>query len=213
MEKALFPNLSGKWFSHMQLDKYAALLQEDFCEHTLDHPFLNPSLMGDWVNLLHKTLGVDYSWGGYLEDREHLLDGTYLPSGGRIHLGIDFWVPVHSTVYLPKTGKLVQSRYDPDMNGGWGGQVIYDIDGIYMIFGHLTAIPEKLDIGSIFTAGSVVGLVADVDGSGGWYPHLHLQCMKEFDENVDGYGERDKPWPAVSNSARYPDPMRVLGLY
>lgn len=187
LEKLLFPSLTGKWLSYMQLNKYAELLREDFDDHTPDHPFLNPALMGEWVNLLHKTLNYDYSWGGYLEDRYDLLDGTYLPSDGRIHLGVDYWVPLHSTVRLPKAGKLVHSFYDPDMNGGWGGRVIYEIDGMFVIFGHLTAIPEESEVGKTHNEGQMVGLVADVDGSGGWYPHLHLQCMKTFNVEVDGY--------------------------
>jgi hypothetical protein len=193
LEKLLFPSLMGKWKSNINLNKYAKMLHGDMDWNDVFtiNPFLDPNLFGEWINLLHKTLGVDYSYGGWMEDREEILDGTYLESGHKIHLGVDYWVPVHTSVYLPKTGKLVSSRYDSDTNGGWGGQVIFEIDGLFVIFGHLTAIIPNEAIGQTMNAGHFVGLVADVDGSGGWYPHLHLQCMKTFEPTIDGYGAKD----------------------
>ena len=207
MEKLLFPYLVGKWKTNICLNKYAKMIYADMDWSNVfaTNPFLNHNLFGEWINLLHKTLGVDYSWGGWLEDREEILDGTYLLSGHKTHLGVDFWVPLHSTVYLPKTGILVQARYDPDTNGGWGGQAIYEIDGLYVIFGHLTALPDKSEIGKTHKAGSIVGTVADVDGSGGWYPHLHLQCMKKFEPDVDGYSKRH---PFIMDT--FPDPVKFL---
>jgi len=195
MEKLLFPYLTGKWKIDIQLNKYAKVLQED----AENNPFLDPNLFGEWINLLHKSLGVDYSWGGYLEDREEILDGTYLPAGSKVHLGIDYWVPLNSPVLMPKDGKLVASRYDPDKNGGWGGQAIFDIDGLFYIFGHLHGHAGK--VGKTYARGQVIGYVADIDRSGGWYPHLHLQCMKQFNPNVDGYG-----YPTADLHEEFPDP-------
>jgi len=161
----------------------------DWSDVFTTNPFLDPNLFGEWINLLHKTLGVDYSYGGWMEDREEILDGTYLESGHKIHLGVDYWVREDVPVHMPKNGKLVSARYDPDTNGGWGGQCIFEIDGMYVIFGHLKMIADR--VGSTLMAGSTVGLVAGVDGSGGWYPHLHLQCMKTFEPTIDGYGAKD----------------------
>lgn len=190
MEKLLFPTLAGKWKSDIQLNKYAKLLFEDIDWNDFTtNPFLDPNLFGEWINLLHKTFGVDYSWGGWMEDREEILNGTYLLDGKRVHLGVDFWVPEDISVHLPKEGKLVHARIDPDMNGGWGGQVIFEIDGLHYIFGHLKDI--VVTTGKVYPKGTTIGYVAEVEGSGGWYPHLHVQCMKKFDESVDGYGSRD----------------------
>lgn len=192
LEKLLFPSLTGKWKSNINLNKYAKMLHGDMDWNDFTtNPFLDPKLFGEWINLLHKTLGVDYSYGGWMEDREEILDGTYLQTGHKTHLGVDYWVPKSTTVRLPKAGRVVQVRYDPDMDGGWGGQVIYEIDGLFLVFGHLTAILPEEAVGQTMEAGSFVGLVADVDGSGGWYPHLHLQCMKTFVPMIDGYGKRD----------------------
>jgi len=201
MLKLLFPTLTGTWRDNINLNKYAKVIQEDVNHN----PFLNPHLFGEWINLLHKTFNVDYSWGGYLEDREEILDGTYLSSGNKIHLGVDFWVPEHTPVYLPQELRLVQSRYDDDMNGGWGGQVIFEINShLYLIFGHLKDIVNKVN--TIYPKGSVIGLVGGIHQSGGWYPHLHLQCMRKFDYSVDGYGPKNE-----GNFQAFPDPMLHIG--
>lgn len=199
--QAMFPKLEGRW-RKLNLNKYAKVLRED-TDGT--NPLLDPKLFGEWVNLLHKTLGTDYSWGGYMEDREELLDGTYLQTRQRIHLGIDYWVPEGTHVVLPKDGKLVQSRYDPDQNGGWGGQLIFNIDEVYVIFGHLAKITEQY--GKLYKKGDYIGEVAPIWGNGGWYPHLHLQCMMKFDANVDGYGTHDS-WRAFE----FPNPEAVATI-
>lgn len=205
LERLIFPSLTGKWLSHVQLAKYADLLAEDFDDETPDYPFLNPEIMGDWIKLLHKTLGYDYSWGGYLEDRRYLLDGTYLPADGRIHLGVDYWVPEETPVYLPTKAKLVRSMYDNDLNGGWGGQAIFEINGMYVIFGHLKNLITNII--QEYAQGTLVGIVAPIgEFSGGWYPHLHLQCMKDFNPNVDGYAANH-----VGMIQRwFPDPVEFL---
>lgn len=182
MEKLLFPQLTGKWKENIQLNKYVKLLLEDMGTN----PFLGTGLFGPWIELLHKTFGVEYSWGGYLENREEMLEGTYLPSGCRNHLGIDFWVPESSIVHLPKDGKLLYSKMEEDQDGGWGGKVIFEIDGLFYIFGHLKDIVSE--IGKVYSKGDLVGYVAERGCNGGWYPHLHLQCMKEYNADVDGYG-------------------------
>lgn len=202
MEKLLFPTLQGKW-RNIELNKYAKVLQED----AEGNPFLDPDLFGEWINLLHKTIGVDYSWGGYMEDREEILDGIYLPAGCKIHLGVDYWVPQDVAVYLPKAGKLVYARFDPDQNGGWGGQMIFDINGLYYIFGHLKEIAIK--VGEIYPAGSRIGYIAEIECNGGWYPHLHVQCMKRlgagFVVDVDGYAA-----PRHGLVSDFPNPMEAI---
>ncbi len=201
MEKMLF-DLKGNWKKNIWLNKYAKPLLEDT---EGKNPLLNIELMGEWLKLLHKTFGVDYSWGGWMEDREEMWEGTYLPKFCRFHLGIDFWVPVHTSVYLPKDGTLVYSRHDPDQEGGWGGQVIYKIGDLYYIFGHLKNVHTNL---KDYKAGDFVGWVAEPEINGGWWPHLHLQCMKELDVNVDGYGRYDFSQP--NTHEKFPDPSRVL---
>ena len=188
MEKLLFPNLNGKWKSDIKLEKYADLIRFD----------------GGFVSL-HNMLGVDYSWGGYLENRESMLSYTYLPSGGRYHLGIDYWVSEGVAVHLPKEGKLIYSGSNGDQDGGWGGKVIFKINELYYIFGHLKNI--VVEIGRVYSQGEVLGYIAEREYNGGWYPHLHVQCMRNLDVDVDGYSSwRD------NLGSDFPNPMEAIML-
>lgn len=202
MEKLLFPQLKGKWKSNILLNKYAKLVRED----VTGSPWHGKQVFGKWIDVLHETFEVDYSWGGYLENREDMLEGTYLPSGGRIHLGLDFWVPEETEVHLPKDGTLLRVSHDLDQDGGWGGQIFFEIDGIYYIFGHLGDI-STYTIGKKYSANTRIAEIAGYDKNGGWYPHLHVQCMKKLDYDIDGYS-----YPLKTLSADYPHPMRCLGL-
>lgn len=199
MENLLFPTLKGKW-KNFDLNKYAKIVQQD----AKTNPFLNPHLFGEWINLLHKSFGVDYSWGGYMEDREELWEGTYLPKGHRIHLGVDYWVPENTPIHMPANGKLIHYKNDKDQDGGWGGQAIFEIDMIYFIFGHLRN-DSNLIVGHQLNKGDLIGHVAPLECSGGWYPHLHVQCMTKLDINVDGYG-----YPAYDIMDEFPNPTKII---
>lgn len=170
--KAMFPNLEGVW-KEMNLNDYTESLKKD-----------SRGTFNEWVI----SYDADYLWGGWMEDREVVLADTYLPSGGRIHLGVDYWVPEGEVVHLPTDGKLVYSRHDPDQDGGWGGKVIFDINGIYHIFGHLKDLADQ--VGQVYPKGAKIGVVAPFESNGGWHPHLHLQCMRTLNVNVDGYSKR-----------------------
>lgn len=184
--KAMFPNLPGIW-KEVNLNDYTESLKKD-----------SKGTFNEWVI----SYDGDYLWGGWMEDREIVLADTYLPSGGRIHLGVDYWVEENEPVSLPADGKLVHFRYDPDQNGGWGGQVIFEINGLYYIFGHLKNIVNQL--GEVYPKGAKIGLIAPFELNGGWHPHLHVQCMRKLIVNVDGYShkydgmEHDFPNPGAA---------------
>lgn len=101
-------------------------------------------------------------------------------------------------------GILRHSFLDPDQNGGWGGKLIFELtsgfaQGNFMVLGHLKDIPK--DIGTKYSPGEIVGVVAGADTNGGWGPHLHFQLCREFVPDVDGYAalyegiEKDFPDP------------------
>lgn len=194
--KSLFPRLKGKW-AELNFNKWARIVKKELPYN----PFLDPVLCGKWVKLLHETIKIKYSWGGYMEDRSDLWEGHYHTPGSMIHLGVDFNVPENTLVCLPKTGKLIHSELDEDQNGGWGGKIIFEIDGLYFIFGHLKHIAHE--IGRTYKEGYDIGHIAGIKSNGGWYPHLHIQCMRQFNAGIDGYGraysglEYDFPNPIV----------------
>lgn len=188
LEERLFRTLRGKW-GYINLNEIAtdlSVLLGLQLEH--ENPFLDPGTCEDWKNFIHKVKGIQYSYGGWMEDRSVVWTGHYHEKDHVLHLGTDFYVPEGTPVYLPSQGTLVHSFVDTDQNGGWGGKLIFRIGDRYAVFGHLTDIVSE--IGLTYGAGMMVGKIAGADKNGGWNPHLHLQVMTKFDPNVDGYAKK-----------------------
>jgi murein DD-endopeptidase MepM/ murein hydrolase activator NlpD len=189
----LFPQLKDAAWGRIDINALAEevvqLLPDSLdCSPEGANPFLNPVLCEKWLNLVHKIKEVDYSWGGYLEDRSQVWSGHYHKRGEVIHLGVDFYVPVGVEVYMPIDGDLCWSQQDPDQNGGWGGKLIFRTQAGYLVFGHLKEISDSFP--RFVKKGEVIGKIAEADKNGGWSPHLHVQLMKEFKPEVDGYGPK-----------------------
>lgn len=182
----LFPELINARWGYLHANNVA----KDLCtaldiDPTNFNPFLDPSFFKRWITFVHKIREIEYSWGGWLEDRSTIWSGHYQKPGECVHLGIDVNVPAGTPVYMPTKGRLVYSFKDPDQNGGWGGKLIFKCKGGFLILGHLDDIPSDLDI--MYDEGKRVGVIAEQDCNGGWFPHLHVQTMRKFDPDVDGY--------------------------
>lgn len=162
MYQALFPELTGKW-CEINLNEHA--------KHTA-LPLEDPHVCARWINHLHSLLGVDYSYGGYLEDRSVLWKNHYMNE--YIHLGVDFNVPAKTPVHSPVTGVVREVWFDPDMHGGWGGRVIIERNNILYIFAHLDL--QSVWVGDIIAQGDIISVVGTPETNGGWFPHLHVQC-------------------------------------
>jgi hypothetical protein len=168
------------------------------------NPFLDPNLCERFKNIVHKIMGVEYSWGGYMEDRSKLWADSYLKPGEATHLGIDYYVPAGTFVHLPCSGTLLYSHDDKDQNGGWGGKLIFCTKNGYLILGHLDGQHMANEIDKIHQFGDIVGVVADADKNGGWNPHLHLQVALIYNPEVDGYA---KPYDGIERD--FPDPSML----
>lgn len=202
MHKLLFPQFSSHKWEEINLNAEARKLSI-----LKPNPLLDPCKCQAWVEKLHKKKKCDYSFGGWLEDRATLWRGHYHQPGHTIHLGIDYNVPAGSAIYLPVEGTLVALEQDPDQNGGWGGRVIFKINDIWVIFAHLRSI-SACHLGTKYVAGCQLGVVGDHNtGNGGWFPHLHVQCMTNYDRNVDGYA-------ALSDQLAldFPNPAGICGV-
>lgn len=183
----IFPTLKiGKWIK--------INLNEESKKTNLD--LSNPDNCTNFVNRLNKNKKVDYSYGGYLEDRTYIWrNHPNEKSSSLIHLGVDYSVPAGTEVCLPMKGTVFHIMNDPDNKLGWGGRIIWKLeDGTYLLYGHLKQ-DIKLKVGQICNKGEVVALIGDTNENGNWWPHLHAQLMTQtFIDNyedeleeIDGY--------------------------
>lgn len=148
---------------------------------------LDPGVCDDWIRQLHQERRIDYSHGGYLEDRSLLWQGSYIKPDEGWHLGIDYNVPEGTAVCLPISAKLMLSSVDPDKRWGWGGKLVFEAKGMFLILGHLREMVAETE--HIYERGSEVGVIASPLSNGGWYPHLHVQIAGRLDLSLDGYGQ------------------------
>ena len=199
LARRMFPNLPGKW-GELNLNTEAGFRLDS---RDALNPLLDPATCADWVSkVLHVGHALDYSWGGYMEDRSVLWRGSYLTPEISFHLGIDYNVPVLTEVALPVAAELIYAKHHKDQKFGWGGQLFFRREhGLYFIMGHLKDFVDV--VGKIYDQGQTIGKIAPSDCNGGWYPHLHLQCTRHFVPNIDGYGRAD-------GGKLCPDPVTLL---
>jgi hypothetical protein len=172
------------------------------------NPFLNPFYCDQWKDFIHKVKGIDYSWGGYLENRATVWAGHYQDPSACIHVGVDYYVPANIEVHCPVQGKLVYAHVDPDQNGGWGGWMIFQRKDEYVILAHMKDLSHE--VGKTFLPGEKIAAIAESSCNGGWSPHLHLQRVKGKDLvdvlKIDGY---TKQYKGIEED--FPNPNDILG--
>jgi hypothetical protein len=192
----LFPDLKNSRWAKVDLN---ALYAKQHYGFPIISQCNDPEYCTSWVNDIARALGVDYTYGGYMEDRSYLWAGHYHDPSRMRHLGIDYNVPAGTRVYYPfdvAAATVMHVLRDKDQDGGWGGRVIVRPHGVnhpWVIFAHLMHDYLPFE-GDLLQRGSYIGTVATSSENGGWYPHLHLQCVAEelvFREgldSIDGYG-------------------------
>ena len=189
MIQQLFPDLAYEYddWGHLNVTEVTSELADLIgFRHAEFNPWLDRKFLSKWLRFICNQRGIKYTWGGYLENREELWRGMYMKPGQAIHLGIDVRVPQNTEVVMPTWGVLRHSFQDPDQNGGWGGKLIFEVKDQYLVLGHLQGIPD--DIGAKYSPGHKIGTIAGPETNGGWGSHLHIQLMREFIPDIDGYG-------------------------
>jgi hypothetical protein len=195
--KTMFPTLNGTWGSLEELNVCAKILLEEIIPK---ENLVDPLRQIGFIKLIHKIKRVDYTFGGWMENREDLWKAHYQKKDHVHHLGVDFNIPENTPFHAPIKSKLVLHAYDTDQDGGWGGKIILETEkGMYYIAGHL----KEMAISETYEPGQFMGNIAGPECNGNWFPHLHLQCMRKLDTNVDGYAwkypgiEEDFPHPFI----------------
>lgn len=89
----IFPTLAGKKFGYVSLNTEALNYVSTSYDFSLENEFLNPELCQQMVESVHKKYGVDFSYGGWMEDRSFLWRKSYLETRQTfIHLGSDLLI-------------------------------------------------------------------------------------------------------------------------
>ena len=219
----LFPRLAGTTLARVNLDieQFAfARRHPELFGNPAVNPLLDPRVCQQMVHECHVAHGVDWSYGGYLEDRQHLWRGSYLSAKGTfLHLGVDFNVPQGTQVAVVEDSLVMLVDEDTDLDGGWGPRVFLKPSSarrlkIVQIFAHLQAV--RVQPGDRLAPGTVFAEVGGPPHNGNWHPHLHIQAVREphFQEilierfsELDGYGHRSE----MSILRReFPDPLRRI---
>ncbi|MBI4884935.1 MAG: peptidoglycan-binding protein [Actinobacteria bacterium] len=109
-------------------------------------------------------------------------------SGGRRHEGVDIIVASGTPIYAVVDGRI--SRKQLTFPGSLGGNALWltAADATYFFFAHLSAFAEGIEIGSVVTAGTVIGFVGATGNAG--TAHLHFEVHP-------GGGAAVNPYPIV----------------
>lgn len=167
------------------------------------NPLNDPVTCQRWVEALARKAGADFTFGGYMEPRDHLWREHYHHPDRMRHTAVDYNVPAGTTVVAPAQGRVLRVVRDTSY-GGWGGCVFIQLVTLYRgagycLVGHL-AHAELPEPGAALEPGSFLGRVGEPQENGVWFPHLHLQCFDQtiYDrfapilDGMDGYGPNDE---------------------
>jgi len=205
----LFPHLAGTRWGYINLNRIAMQLQPLLAPLMSQptNPFLDPGYCEMWKGFVHQLMGIDNSWGGYMEDRAVVWAGHYHDEGATMHVGVDFYVAAGCIVHMPVDATLVYSTVDPDQEGGWGGRMVFRYKDEHFILAHLRDMDMR--VGKEFKRGEPVAVIAEDHCNGGWSPHLHWQRVRSLDLDhvlsVDGYV---RPYEGIKED--FPNPLDYL---
>jgi murein DD-endopeptidase MepM/ murein hydrolase activator NlpD len=148
------------------------------------------------IQTIHKTYHVQWSYGGWLEDRSQLWAGTYITSSKKtLHVGIDINAPKNTPIHSPGKGIVTKIECDQGDEIDWGTSISVDYGKYTMIFAHLSPKVE-INEGQVIQANQKIGEIGTWPKNGNVFEHLHIQSMQtaiyekhllEKFENLDGY--------------------------
>lgn len=207
--KDLFPNLQKEDIAHLDLS-----VSSKWIGHQKEFDDLD--VMEFKIHQYQKKNPNKIIAGGYLEPRAMYTSKNYdkIGNSGKehrtIHLGIDFWLPMHTSVHALLDGEVVVAVNNKgDKN--YGGLLIlkHTLEGIefYTLYGHLSVESVlKHNVGEFIKNGEKIAELGISNENGNWVPHLHFQVMLSllnYENDYPGvaYYNQTEVWKSVS-----PDP-------
>ncbi|MEM9526438.1 MAG: aminotransferase class III-fold pyridoxal phosphate-dependent enzyme, partial [Bacteroidota bacterium] len=168
------------------------------------------------VQRLLEDQEADFGIGGYGETRPvyttdaYETEGNYGPRWRTVHLGLDVWGPVGTTVYAPYSGVVHSLAYDPNP-GSYGATLILEHTGeqgkFFTLYGHLSkASLTKWGAGAPVQKGDKIAEFGPEAENGGWPPHLHFQVMRDMLGNEGDFPGVAYPEEAAAWLSLCPNP-------
>jgi hypothetical protein len=180
--------------------------------------YINTDTFSTYINKKLQENNCKFGIGGYKEKRI-LYNRSKLFAGEEprnIHLGIDIWGDVGTTVMAPLGGMVHSFGFNNNF-GDYGATIIlqHQIETInfYTLYGHLSiADITYLRKGSVITRGEKFAHFGTPGENGNWPPHLHFQVIEDM-----GLYEGDYPGVcSVKEISKFvrnsPDPDLILGM-
>ncbi len=219
----IFPNLKNKTFGYLNLNLEAQTWYKEKGLKIKDERniLLDPKICQEFLDDVHKKYSLDFSYGGWMEDRSFIWRGSYLDKEKIfIHLGIDINVPTGTDIATSSIVEVVKIENDYPLDGGWGPHIILKCleKNIYLLYAHLD---QKIDykVGDIIEKNTIFAKVGHAPINGNWFPHVHIQTINPdyYDyleknngwENFDGYGFLNN---IKSDSIKHIDPLNFIKI-
>ena len=210
----IFPSLRGKRVKEIDINKMAETWLTAHADlHATRNPLLDPATCQSMLDEFYADEGIDYSYGGYMEDRSIVWHDSYLAkTGSYVHLGVDFNAPSGTPVAVDIRAQVLFTDDDSPLDGGWGAHVMMkalDHD-IYLLYAHLGR-DITCNAGDVLQPGGTFARVGTPETNGHWYPHVHGQALAPETYELYKNDLRDsmdmaKPatWKNSRNSFRIP---------
>lgn len=157
---------------------------------------------------------------GYLEERAFYNTNRFKRQGPNgmefrnIHLGVDFWVPVHTPVAAIMDAEVVISHHN-DFHKDYGPLLVLkhqlEKTTFYTLYGHLSLKSLKLcPKGKIIKKGEVFAFIGSEKENGHWTPHLHFQVITDLLGETENYNGVAFPSEIEIWKERCPNPSLLF---
>ncbi|MEN2402438.1 peptidoglycan DD-metalloendopeptidase family protein [Flavobacterium sp. MC2016-06] len=176
--------------------------------------------IGSYISNYIKKNNAEVAYGGYIEGRSlykrsAIFKNDLLPERN-IHIGVDLWAKVDTTVLTPLDAKVHSFKNNIGL-GDYGPTIILEhlIENqkFYTLYGHLSLESiENLTVGERFRKGQKIATIGNQEVNGDYPPHLHFQIINNIE---DYWGD----YPGVCNTKdlnfyieNCPDPNLLLKI-
>ena len=206
--------------SNIELSKYIALDLSVTNSELIANKPENADDFELFISNFLKKNNAEVAFGGYIEGRTLYQRSTIFKNDSiserNIHIGLDLWTKVGTTVLAPIDGKVHSFKNNIGL-GDYGPTILLEHtvenEIFYTLYGHLSLESiENLSVGTFFNKGEQIGTLGSSDVNGDYAPHLHFQII----HNIEAYSG-DYPGVCSTNDLNFyiencPDPNLLLKI-